>query len=174
MKLLCASLLLLVSSSFLTADEEPKAPVFTLSYSSSSPKVGDIVEVIFKADVPQGFHMYSTYNKCDIGPLKLDIQFTKHASYKLVGTPYSVGDKKAVDEVFKCEVGQFDKVAEVRQKIKVISKDVVIKGSIEGQWCTETTCYSFGGLVPITFSSQLKVSAAASKPAAKTSGQKTK
>lgn len=170
MKLLCASLLLLISSSFSAADEEPKPPVFVLSYNNSSPKVGDELEVVFKADIPQGFHMYSTYNKCDIGPLKLSINFTKHASYKLVGTPYSVGDKKATDEVFNCELGQFEKTAEVRQKIKIISKDVIIKGSIEGQWCTETTCYNFGGLVPITFSSQLK----AAGSSVKSSGQKTK
>lgn len=174
MKLLYASLLLLVCSSFATADEEPKPPAFVLSYSSSSPKVGDIIEVIFKADIPQGFHMYSTYNKCDVGPLKLDVQFIKHASYKLVGTPYSVGDKKATDEIFKCEVGQFEKTAEVRQKIKIISKDVVIKGSIEGQWCTETTCYNFGGLIPLNFSSQLKATAATGNTGAKPAAKKTK
>lgn len=171
MKLLYASIFILISSSFSVAEEEPKSPVFVVSYSSASPKVGDVVEAIFKADVPQGLHMYSTYNQCDVGPLKLEVRFTKHSSYQLVGSPYSIGDKKAKDEIFNCEVGQFEKTAEVRQKIRIISKDVSIKGSIEGQWCTETACYNFGGLVPVTFSSQLKAAGAVAKPSAKPSGQ---
>jgi thiol:disulfide interchange protein DsbD len=149
------------------AEEEPKAPVFRISFSNPSPRAGDVIEVIFKADIPQGLHMYSTYNKCDIGPLKLDIRIVKHKSFSLVGQTFSIGDKKRHDEVFQCEVGEFEKEAEVHQRIKILSTDVVINGTIEGQWCTESTCYNFGSLVPLTFSSALKAAPANSKGAGK-------
>lgn len=159
MKLLYSCLLSFLTVTAVKAQDEPKPPVFTISFSNASPKKGDVIEVVFKAAVPNGFHMYSTHNKCDVGPMKLDILFETSGGYQLIGKPYSIGDKHVVDEVFECEVGTFDKEAEIRQKIKITGTDIRIKGSIEGQWCTETTCYNFGGLVPLTFSSTLKAAA---------------
>lgn len=169
MKLLYLALIYLSSSAVLNAQEEPKPPVFTVSFSNNAPKTGDIIEVILKANVPAGLHMYSTYNKCDIGPLKLDIKFVKESGYTLIGEPYSVNDKKIQDDVFKCELGQFEKIAEVRQKIKITGAMVLLNGTIEGQWCNETTCYNFGNLVPVNFSSGLKAT-----PGSKSAGKKSK
>ncbi len=171
-KLLCLAFITLASGLSSFAAEEPKAPVFVVSYSSASPKAGDVIEVILTAEIPQGLHMYSTYNKCDIGPLKLDIRFNQNKSFQLVGAPYSIGDKKSVDEIFECELGMFDKQAEVRQKIKILAGDIVIGGTIEGQWCTESTCYNFGSLVPLSFSSTLKVAGKAAKSSGKPATKK--
>jgi len=164
MKLLYLSLFCIFCPHFLKAEEEPKSPEFIVSFSDNSPKIGDVVEVILRATIPDGLHMYSTYNKCEVGPLKLDLNFIKHKSYLLMGSPYSIGDKKAFDEVFQCEIGQFEKIAEVRQKIKILSSDVIISGNIEGQWCTETVCFNFGGLQPVKFASTLKASASKAQP----------
>jgi hypothetical protein len=87
-----------------------------------------------------------------------------------VGEPYSVNDHKIMDDIFKCELGQFEKTAEVRQKIKITGTQVLISGTIEGQWCTETTCYNFGNLAPLSFSSALKASGA---PASKSGKSKS-
>ena len=137
-------------------NQEPAQPTFKVSFNKEHPKTGDIVEVILKANIPAGLHMYSTYNKCDIGPLKLIVNFEKQATYQLLGESFSVGDKKIKDEIFNCEVGEFFNQAEVRQKIKVLSNNIDIKGTIEGQWCTDAQCFNFGSLIPVNFKGQLK------------------
>ncbi len=139
------------------SQDEPPPPVFKVSFSNEAPKTGDIVEVILQTTVPEGLHMYSTYNKCDlIGPMKLSFTFDKApaGSYALVGEPYSIGDKRIMDDVFKCEVGEFFKKAEVRQKIKVLGNKIKVSGTVEGQWCTEAKCFNFGTLIPLKFSSK--------------------
>jgi hypothetical protein len=60
MKLLQLALIFFTPASLLHAQEEPKQPVFSVSYSNIAPKTGDIIEVILKANVPSGLHMYST------------------------------------------------------------------------------------------------------------------
>jgi thiol:disulfide interchange protein DsbD len=137
-------------------NQEPAQPTFKVSFNKEHPKTGDIVEVILKANIPAGLHMYSTFNKCDIGPLKLIVNFEKQADYQLLGEPFSIGDKKIKDEIFNCEVGEFFNQAEVRQKIKVLSNNIDIKGTIEGQWCTDAQCFNFGSLIPVNFKGQLK------------------
>lgn len=155
----CFSLILLLLPAVSFAQpEEPKQPVFRVSFSNSTPKTGEVIEVILKADVPEGLHMFSTYNKCEIGPLKLMLSFKASNAYCLVGEPYSIGDKKVNDEIFKCEVGEFFRKAEVRQKIKILNTAVSVSGNVEGQWCTETACFNFGGLIPLVFSGNIKAS----------------
>jgi hypothetical protein len=176
MKLLCLCLLCLIPQMAAFSQQDPKDPVFTVTYSNASPKKGDIIEVILKAPVPAGLYMYSTYNKCDIGPIKLELVFAQNKTYQLVGAPFSVGDKRATDEVFQCEVGKFEKYAEVHQKIKILATEVTINGTVEGQWCTETTCFNFGNITPVVFNSTLKASAPEAKktkPAGKKSSSGT-
>lgn len=156
-KILCLSLLTLCSISFSFAQqpEEPKPPVLKVSFSNPKPKTGDIIDVIFKTDVPAGMHLYSTYNKCDVGPMKFIINFDDSKAYSLVGELYSVGDKHIVDDVFNCEVGEFFNKAEFRQKIKILKNDVKVSCTYEGQWCSESTCFNFGNLTPLTSKSSI-------------------
>ncbi len=165
LKLICLCLLSLCFFDHAIAQDEPPPPVFKVSFSNNNPKTGDIIEMIFKTDVPEGMHMYSTYNKCDIGPMKLEILFDPQVlpSYCLVGKPYSVGDKKIVDDIFKCEVGEFLGKAEIRQKIQILNNHVKISGKIEGQWCTEVACFQLGSPLPLTFSKDLKATGTAVK-----------
>lgn len=156
-KILCFSLFLFLINPLLKAQgEDTPPPIFKLSFSNNSPKTGDIIEVIITASIPEELYMYSTYNKCDIGPLKLSFEFDKSSSYCLIGEPYSVGDKKIIDENFNCEIGKFVKKAEVRQKIKVLSVDLFVIGTVQGQWCNVTTCFNFGNLIPVKFSGKTK------------------
>ena len=106
LKLLLLCFTSLVFSQLTKAQNDaPPDPVFKIYFSNNKPKTGDVVEIIFKAKIPEGIHMYSTFNKCDIGPLKLIFNFTQNSSFCLVGEPFSVGDKKILDEIFKCELG---------------------------------------------------------------------
>jgi hypothetical protein len=156
MKLLCLIMLTAFSLPISFCQDAPEDPVFTVSFDQEFALPGDTVEVVLKADIPMGLHMYSTYNQCDIGPFKLDFHFRSHTSYVLVGLPYSVGDQRITDDIFKCELGRFDRQAEIRQKIKILDGQVSITGAVEGQWCTDHICYNFGMASPVSFSGILK------------------
>jgi len=150
------SILVLFFNQIVSAQNEPKPPVFKVSFSNNSPKTGDVIELIIKCEIPEGLHMYSTNSKCDIGPIPFSAIFKDNKSFCLQGALKSVGDKIKMDEVFNCEVGEFVKKAEFRQKIKVLSNDVKVTLNVEGQWCTETACFNFGSLIPISLTGQLK------------------
>ncbi|MES2617488.1 MAG: cytochrome c biogenesis protein CcdA [Bacteroidota bacterium] len=156
-QIFCLVLFTLLFSSKSNAQNKPTGnPVFKITFSDNSPKTGEIIEIIIKADIPEGIHMYSTYNKCDVGPLPIVLNFINPTGYCTVDKPYSVGDKRANDPVFECEVGEFHHKAEIRQKIRVLAADIKVNTTIEGQWCTESECVGFGGLIPITLKGTLK------------------
>src|SRR5688572_32382658 len=91
--------------------------------------------------------------------MKLNFVFVNNGkSYCTVGDPYSVGDKRMVDDVFNCEIGQFYNKAEIRQKIKILSANVFVEVNIDGQWCNESKCFNFGMLVPIVSTGKIKAS----------------
>lgn len=134
---------------------EPPPPKLKVSFSNNAPKTGDVVEIIFEIDLPEGFHLYSTYNKCDVGPLPSVFTFKPNPSYCLVGEVASIGDHHIKDETFGCEVGEFTKKAKFKQKFKVLSASVNISGFYDGQWCSDAACFPINEL---TFSGKLNAS----------------
>lgn len=98
-------------------------------------KAGDVVEVVFKAAIPEGMHIYSNdYGDCP--PIKAKFIYDESATYQLVGGAVPIGSHKYIDDVFECEVADFENNAEFRQKIKVLSSNPKIKGVLEYQMCT--------------------------------------
>lgn len=132
---------------------EPPPPKIKVSFSNNAPKTGDVIEVIFEMDIPEQMHLYSTYNKCDVGPLPSVFTIKPNASFCLVGSVRSVGDKHIKDETFGCVVGEFHHKAEFRQKIKVLKATLTISGLYNGQWCDAAACYPLNDL---EFSGKLK------------------
>lgn len=98
--------------------------------------VGDVVEVIFKANVPKGYHIYSNdYGDCP--PIKAKFVWEKNASYELIGGAKPIGSHHYTDEIFECEVADFEGKAEFRQKVKILSNNPAISGVLEYQMCTD-------------------------------------
>jgi thiol:disulfide interchange protein DsbD len=98
-------------------------------------KVGDIVEVTFSTPVPKGYHIYSNdYGDCP--PKKSVFMYEKHLSYQLVGSAKPIGSHHYEDDVFECEVADFEGKAEFRQKVKVLASNLNIVGLLEYQMCT--------------------------------------
>lgn len=141
--------------SMIAQGDDPPPPKFEISYSNPNPVIGDEIDIIIKCKIPNGMHMYSTYNKCEVGPLKFIAEFTPKG-YKLINDLKSIGDKVHKDEVFECEVGEFTNKAEFRQKIKVLENDIKVSVKIEGQWCNEKSCFNFGSLIPLIVNSNIK------------------
>lgn len=106
------------------------------SVSKTDIKVGDEVELIFKADIPKDWYMYSNKFKGE-GPIKALFEFNKNNTYKLIGDVVAQHPKIKQDEFFG-EVAVFTKKAEFRQKVKVLAPSPNIIGTIvEYQICSE-------------------------------------
>ncbi|HEY5746758.1 MAG TPA: cytochrome c biogenesis protein CcdA [Chryseolinea sp.] len=99
--------------------------------------VGDEIELVFKASIEKDWHLYSIGFDEDCGPIPMALTFNKHPSFSLVGGLKAVGDKVEHDKSFDCDVRVFVGTGEFRQKIKILSPDLKISGSYDGQACTD-------------------------------------
>ncbi|MCO6494593.1 MAG: thioredoxin family protein [Bacteroidetes bacterium] len=122
-----------------TSAQMVKQPVWEYKFSKTEAGVGDVIEIVLTTTAPKDWYIYSTNVECEIGPIKAVFNFEKNNTYELVGELYSVGDKKFIDDVFNCPVGKFEKKAELRQKIKILSPKLLVKGFLEGQMCSNVT-----------------------------------
>lgn len=115
--------------------------------SSKNLKVGDEVDVVFKAIIDKNWYMYANDFDPDCGPMHTTTTFTPDASYQLVGTLRAINPTAKHDEIFDCDVKIFKGTAEFRQKIKVLTASLKISGMYEGQVCTEVEgkCVPFDG-----------------------------
>jgi len=110
-------------------------------------KVGDEVELIFKASVDKDWYIYSVGFDEDCGPIPMAVTLEKHPSFALVGNLIAIDDQAKHDKIFNCDVRIFINAGEFRQKIKVLSPDLTLVGSYEGQVCSEVEgkCVLFSG-----------------------------
>ena len=119
----------------------------TASASRTDLKAGDEVELIFTVTIDDGWYVYSLGFDADCGPYPIEILLEKNATFEIAGELRAINDKKKHDEVFDCDVRVFVGKGEFRQKIRVLSANPVIKGTYEGQVCTEREgkCIVFDG-----------------------------
>lgn len=115
-------------------------------------KVGDEVELIFKASIDKGWYIYSVGFDADCGPIPLEVTVEKNPGFELVGDLVAINDQAKHDKIFNCDVRIFVNTGEFRQKIKILSSDLNLIGSYEGQVCSEEKgqCVLFSG--DLTFS----------------------
>jgi thiol:disulfide interchange protein len=114
---------------------------------SKSYKVGDVIELAFKASIQKNWYIYSVGFDPDCGPVPMSVTLDKDAGFELVGSLTAVQDKTKHDKIFDCDVRIFEGSGEFRQKIKILSPSLVLKGTYEGQVCSEVEgkCVLFDG-----------------------------
>lgn len=120
-------------------------PIFKASFSKTTIKAGEIVEIVIRFEVAKGFHVYSEKSDCpeDDGPMRATINFTPSKQYELVGKVLGVGDRMVKEtEVWNCSTGEFVGNGEFRQKIRVIASIPAsgIQMLFNGQICNESGC----------------------------------
>ena len=110
---------------------------WSYSVSDDEVKIGCEIELIFKVEVEDTWHLYSSNQDYDIGPLPTEIYFEPHESYKIVGDLIPVGKLIAeYDTLWEETVRYFKHEAEFRQKVKILMENPVIKGNYTYQVCT--------------------------------------
>jgi thiol:disulfide interchange protein len=111
---------------------------WTYSTSVQSAKVGDEIELIFKATIDKDWYLYSSEFPCE-DPMKTTFNLVPDPSYKLVGAVVPINPIDKHDEIFECEVKIFKKTGEFRQKIKILATPLKLSGESEYQVCTDLT-----------------------------------
>ena len=96
--------------------------------------------VIFKADIEAGWHVYSQ-NIADGGPVPTSFTFVESSDYERVGVVTESESIVLNDPVFDMELRFFEKEAIFTQKVKVLGKEpVMVKGELEFMVCNDGQC----------------------------------
>ena len=112
---------------------------WSTSMSVSEAKIGDEIDLVFSVKIDKDWYLYSTEFPCEDGPIPTEFIFKPHKSYALVGKIIPINPKDKYDENFGCDVKVFEKTAEFRQRVKILSAPINIKGEYSFQVC-QTTC----------------------------------
>lgn len=107
-----------------------------VTVSNKSAVAGQELELIFSADIDVNWKLYSSDFKGDIGPLPTKFGFDKPEGYKLLGEITPVKPYKTVDPTWDVAYTYFTEKAEFRQKIKLVNKNYIIRGTIKGLLCS--------------------------------------
>lgn len=132
--LLCAILVMASTTSF---GQILKPAKWNVELSQKNVKVGDVVDIIFKATIDKTWHLYSNDFDPDLGPILISFDFEKDASYQLIGKVKPMNAKKHFDKIWEGEVSYFENTAELRQKIKILKLPFHIEGTFDFQSCSE-------------------------------------
>lgn len=106
-----------------------------------SRQVGNEVDLIFKATIENGWHLYDTYLP-EGGPIATSFVFEDSTLFDFVGEIIKEPQPEIhFDETFQMNVGYFNGQAVLTQKIKLKSENPVeIKGFVLFMSCNDETC----------------------------------
>ena len=110
-------------------------------WSFSAESLGDnVYNVIFRADIEAGWHIYSQKLDND-GPVPTSFLFTENADYELIGEVMEGPAIVHYDKAFEMDLKYFEKEAIFTQKVKVLGKELVaLKGELEYMVCNDGMC----------------------------------
>ena len=131
------SFLLLCLLTFSAEAQILKPASWSTKASEKTVSVGEEIELIFLVDIQKDWYLYSTDFDPDLGPMVTEFTFLPSDSYELVGDIKPIGSKEKYDEIWNGNYTYFIEKAEFRQTIKVLKKDLVVKGSYAYQVCTD-------------------------------------
>src|SRR5690606_38680854 len=101
-------------------------------------RVGDEVEIVFKATIDPGWYIYTVDFDPDCGPIPMTVSYEKESGFARQGDLRAINDMAKHDKTFDCDVRIFENAGEFRQTIKILSAEAAsISGALEGQVCSE-------------------------------------
>jgi len=112
-----------------------------VKWSFSSKQDGDQVQLIFKASIDKGWHLYDT-SLPDGGPVPTSFHFNENGGVELAGKmTTSPKPTEKFDETFQMDLRYFSEKAEFIQVVRVKSTEpVTLDGYLEFMCCNDETC----------------------------------
>ncbi|WP_448701773.1 protein-disulfide reductase DsbD domain-containing protein [Mucilaginibacter sp. AW1-3] len=95
--------------------------------------------ILVKATIDEGWHIYSV-NQKDGGPVKTTISLTPSKDFSLVGKTIEPTPVTKFEKSFGINVSYFENSVVFQQKIKLKTKQTVVKGKIEFMTCDDHKC----------------------------------
>jgi thiol:disulfide interchange protein len=145
---LCAWLLLQATTSFSQVFDPVK---WEYDLVPKPQKVGEEVELVLKATIQPGWHLYANDFDPNLGPILTNIKLSPNPSFKILGKLQSIKSKHAFDDVWEGDVATFDGKGEFRQKIKVLKSAIELNGNLHYQACS-TSCIDKDLEIALTYS----------------------
>ena len=99
----------------------------------------DLNTIQIKADIAEGWHLYSQHIDDEIGPVPTSIDFSENEDVILIGTTEEPESLKEYDENFEGELNFFEDEVVFSQKIDV-RKTSKLDGVVTFMVCNHTMC----------------------------------
>ncbi|MBO3699938.1 thioredoxin family protein [Roseivirga sp. E12] len=144
-------LLAILFVSFNAAAQLRKTTEWTFDASKKEVRVGDEIDLIFKARIIDDWYLYSSDIGEDVGPMPTEIVFEDSLSFELIGDLVPVDAKKKYDKIWEADVTYFEGIGEFRQRIRVLKKDLNLQGELSFQTCTDLTGLCIPGFQDVDF-----------------------
>lgn len=138
--------------SFQASAQLKKTTDWFFDASKKEVKVGDEIDLIFEANIIDDWYLYSSDVGEDVGPMPTEIIFEGNDSFEVIGDLVPINAKKKFDKIWEADVTYFIKKAEFRQRVKVLKKNLSIKGELSFQTCTDLTGLCIPGTQDVDFS----------------------
>ena len=141
--------------SFLLASAAARAEEAPLQWrarlSVATPAAGSTVELIVRAELAPHALVYSSDFQSDIGPQPTTLDLAGSEGIEAVGPVRSIAAKRKRDRTWDIELGYFEAQAELRQTVRIVRADFVLRGKIAGQLCDEQagTCTLFSQAIAV-------------------------
>ncbi len=136
MKKISVTFILLLSLLYVNAQM-----VNAISWTFDSKQNGNEAELIFSANIEEGWHLYDT-DLPEGGPIATVFVFEDSTKFEFVGEVQKVpAPIRFFDESFNMEIGYFSHQATFTQKIKLLTdNELDIKGYVLFMSCNDETC----------------------------------
>lgn len=118
-----------------------KSQILTpVTWSYAAKKTSATTATIFlKATIEDGWHLYSQFIK-DGGPVKTTFTIPNGKGYTVLGKTIEPKAIVKYEDMFKMQIGYFEKSVVFQQKVKLTGKTAVVKGKVEYMVCNDQQC----------------------------------
>lgn len=133
-------------------------PKWTISLSPESPTIGEETKLIFEAEIPIGWYVYSNDFPADLGPIIATLDLDASESYSKLGGLTAINPKTKYEEIWEGEVTYFMGKGRFEQQIELNSTSGTIAGALGYQMCSDLTgqCVNYEEDFELVFSGLTK------------------
>ncbi len=128
-------------------------PKWTIKLVPEKTVIGEESTIVFDAQIPIGWYVYSNDFDPDLGPNLTILKLEESEDYNLNGELKAIDPKKKFDETWKGDVTYFMGKGRFEQKLTPVSASGIIKGALEYQMCSDVTgqCINYEEEFEISF-----------------------